>query len=290
MLQHLAKLQNLLPHHLLSKLANRLATTKNKLIKNTLIKLFIKKFEVDLSQNELQDPRQYPDFNSFFTRKLSSTARPVLSQANQKTIISPVDGTVLTLGAIQPNNLYQAKNKNYTLTSLLASNDLAELFQNGSYITQYLAPKDYHRVHMPYSGLLQQMIYVPGQLFSVNPVSCAAIDNIFALNERVICLFKTDFGHMAVILVGAMLVGSMATSWHGVITPPHSKHPHKIKTWNYANNPSPIEIKKADELGYFQMGSTVICLFSNKLDLNNKLINQHILFGSEILTDVLSKS
>lgn len=281
MLQQLAKLQSLLPHHLLSKFAYKLATVQNKTIKNMLIKLFIKKFNVDLSQAQIQDPTQYQNFNSFFTRKLLPATRPIASPDTHNSIISPVDGTVLTLGEIKPNSLYQAKSKTYTLTSLLASKNLAELFHNGSYITQYLSPKDYHRVHMPYSGQLQQMIYVPGMLFSVNPISSNVIDSIFARNERVICLFKTDVGYMAVILVGAMLVGSMATSWHGVITPPHSNNSKEIKTWDYSDNP--IEIKKAEEIGFFQMGSTVICLFSDRLDLNPQLINQHLLLGQELL-------
>ena len=159
---------------------------------------------------------------------------------------------------------------------------LSELFKNGSYITQYLSPNDYHRVHMPDDGILEQMIYIPGKLFSVSPTSCASIDNIFARNERVVNIFKTDNGHMAVILVGAMLVGSMATSWHGLITPPHGlDNKNKIKTWDYTNQN--IKLNKSDELGYFAMGSTVIVLFSDKLEFDKNLINKHMKFGDVLL-------
>jgi phosphatidylserine decarboxylase len=286
MLKIFAKLQTILPHYLLSKLIYKLAMCKISFIKNFFIKLFIKKFQINLAESLTRDPAQFVNFNDFFTRQLDLNSPQSRKINLNSTIISPVDGTVLTAEHISNKQLFQAKGRTYSLeallgetTSPLMSTSYSKIFENGSTFTIYLAPQDYHRVHMPYPGKLLHMIYIPGRLFAVNPTSCNNINNIFARNERVINIFQTDFGYMAVILVGALLVGSMATSWHGVITPPHGKR--DATKWDYSKQN--IMLNKADEVGFFQMGSTVIVLFSKKFDFLNTLINDSIKFGQEIL-------
>lgn len=205
----------------------------------------------------VEDPFAYATYNDFFTRKLKPASRPI--DLTKIAIVSPADGCIAQIGTIRDNQILQAKGHNYTVQSLLG--DLPELatpFINGNFVTIYLAPKDYHRVHMPLSGKLQQMIYVPGKLFSVNNHAAENIPSVFARNERVIAIFDTELGKMAVILVGAMIVGSIETSWAGTITPPHSK---TIKTWNYENM-APLTLNKGEEMGLFKLGSTVIVLFS----------------------------
>lgn len=284
----ITKAQYLLPHYFLSKLVYRVANISNTYIKNKLIGLFIKKFNVDLSIAERKNITDYKNFNDFFTRKLDliSSNRAINLQAQ---IISPADGVIAAIGKVENNLLYQAKGKIYSLFSLMgekqstksALTPLCDKFLNGSYFTIYLAPKDYHRVHMSCQGQLEQMIYIPGRLFSVNQTTCNNINNIFARNERLINIFKTDHGYMAVILVGALLVGSMATSWHGIVTPPHGVNQHKkVTTWDYANNT--VILNKADELGYFQMGSTVIVLFSENYDFDPQLLNTNTYYGKAL--------
>lgn len=239
MLKFISKLQVILPHYLLSKIIHQLATCKNKLFKDIFIKLFIKLFDVKLGDYEYKTVDDYPNFNSFFIRKLDPNIRNI--DLNHP-LISPADGNVLICDNIKNNSLFQAKGRSYSLNSLLG-HDICkpELFTNGSYITIYLSPQDYHRVHMPCDGKLLAMTYIPGKLFSVNNTSCASIDNIFARNERVISFFKTNTNqYIAIILVGALLVGSMATSWHGIITPPHGKR--DISFWDYQTQN--IELKK----------------------------------------------
>lgn len=277
MLNKISKVQLILPHYLLSKIIYKVATCKNKLFKNTLIKLFIKTFNVNLENYEYKNIDDYKDFNSFFVRKLDLQTR-VLDLNHP--YISPADGNMLICDQIRNNKLFQAKGRTYSLSSLLGHNpDQARLFSNGSYFTIYLSPQDYHRVHMPCDGTLESMTYIPGKLFSVNNTSCSSIDNIFARNERVINIFKTNnHQYMAIILVGAMLVGSMTICWHGTITPPHGDR--DLSSWDYQKQS--IILKKGEELGYFQMGSTVIVLFSESLNFKQDLLNQHILFGSPI--------
>lgn len=234
--------------------------SKNKGFKNLFIRWFIHQYDVDMSLAEIEDYRQFEHFNSFFTRKLKSSARPICNNIN--TIACPVDGAVSQIGAIHENAVFQAKSRKFKLESLLAGQtDLSSQFENGEFATLYLSPKDYHRIHMPISGTLKQMTYVPGRLFSVSPATTRALPELFARNERVICVFDTEVGPMAVILVGALFVGSMETVWQGVITPPHGRH---IRHWHY-NQPAenlPLNFKKGDEIGRFNMGSTVILLFS----------------------------
>lgn len=250
-------IQYFLPHKIISTIARLCANCKVVWIKNYLIDYFIKRYHVNMQEAIVEDPFAYATYNDFFTRKLKPASRPI--DLTKIAIVSPADGCIAQIGTIRDNQILQAKGHNYTVQSLLG--DLPELatpFINGNFVTIYLAPKDYHRVHMPLSGKLQQMIYVPGKLFSVNNHAAENIPSVFARNERVIAIFDTELGKMAVILVGAMIVGSIETSWAGTITPPHSK---TIKTWNYENM-APLTLNKGEEMGLFKLGSTVIVLFS----------------------------
>jgi phosphatidylserine decarboxylase len=259
--------QHLLPHKIISKIAYLCATCKIICIKNYLIRYFLSRYNVNMSEAIQENPLLYPTYNDFFTRKLKPECRPVDSDPNA--IVSPADGAIAQIGKISNNEILQAKGHNYTVQSLLGDMEsLAAPFINGSFATIYLAPKDYHRVHMPLTGKLQKMIYIPGKLFSVNNHAAENIPNVFARNERVVAIFETDIGSMAVILVGAMIVGSIATSWAGTICPPHTR---KIKIWDY-NDMAPIKINKGDEMGLFKLGSTVIILHApNAVNWNESL-------------------
>ncbi|WMY97271.1 MAG: archaetidylserine decarboxylase [Arsenophonus sp.] len=243
------------------------------------IKFFVKKYKINLQENRLNHYSQYKNINSFFLRKLKKKNRPIASGYNQ--LVSPVDGIITELGKIQKNIIIQAKKYNYTLESLFA-NDINSsiLFKNGLFITFYLSPANYHRVHMPYSGILKKMIYIPGTFFSVNKKNVNSISNIFTKNERIICIFNTKFGMMAQILIGSIIVGSISTKWHGII---NKKHENEIQYWNYSKN-NKIFLKKGEEMGKFQIGSTVITLFQKKyITLNSSLKKKmFIKFGSEI--------
>jgi len=254
------KLQYLLPQHALSALAYRITRSELAPLKNVLIRSFIRLFHVDMSSAEEPDAGQYPDFNSFFTRALDSNVRPV--DARPDTVVCPVDGRISQLGHIRSGHLLQAKGIKYTALELLGNDpDAALRFSKGAFITLYLAPADYHRVHMSLSGTLEKMTYVPGRLFSVNPVTTENIDQLFARNERIISLFNTSHGPMAVITVGAMLVGSMETVWAGPITPAQDR---SQATWTYDHLKDPVSLEKGAEMGRFNMGSTVILLFEKE--------------------------
>ena len=246
-------LQFLLPQHLLSRLMFRFARIKISWIKNTFTAWFVSNYGVNLSEAKYENIKEYKDFNDFFTRSLKSDSRPI---SNSK-LISPVDGEVSQSGRIEDSMILQAKGKKYSVSALLADN-LKNNFFN-SFATIYLSPKDYHRIHMPCNGILKTMKYIPGNLFSVNQSTVNKIDNVFARNERIVCIFDTDFGEIALIMVGAIFVGSMQTSWEGQITPPYTK---SVKNYNYNNDH--ISILKGDELGRFNMGSTVILMLPNK--------------------------
>ncbi len=225
------------------------------------------------------DPFEYATYNDFFTRHLKPEFRPI--DANPNSIVSPADGNMAQIGLIKHGQILQAKGHNYSVQSLLGGDlNLAALFNNGSFATVYLAPKDYHRVHMPLTGRLKKMIYVPGKLFSVNSHAAENIPGLFARNERVVAIFDTVAGPMAVILVGAMIVGSIETKWFGTVTPPHSK---VIKTWEYDTN-SNIELSKGAEMGLFKLGSTVIVLFGPQAILWDQgiSINLDLKMGSKI--------
>jgi len=226
--------------------------------KNYLIRWFIKRYGVNMEEALEAHPEAYPNFNSFFTRLLKPGLRPIAIEENA--LISPVDGRVSEAGTIQKKSLFQAKSACFDLLSLVGGQkNIASLFKQGKFLTLYLAPKDYHRVHMPFTGKLISMTHVPGQLFSVNPQTAEQVPNLFARNERLICLFETTAGPMAMILVGAMIVASIHTVWAGEITPVTVKH---ARTWHY--HPNYLSLSKGSEMGFFKLGSTVILLFGSE--------------------------
>lgn len=221
--------------------------------KNAFIKFICWKFKVNLDEAASQKLADYPSFNAFFTRQLKSGVHMI---DQQHTIVSPVDGAISQLGAIQQGYIVQAKGRSYSVTELLGGdNDLAEQFSGGQFATIYLSPRDYHRIHMPVAAKLKAMRYIPGKLFSVNPRTARAVPNLFARNERVVTVFDTEFGPMALVLVGAIFVGSMETVWAGQITPPYGK---TIQDWEYDDKA--LMFGKGEEMGRFNMGSTVVLL------------------------------
>lgn len=257
--------QYLIPHHLLSRLMLKFTRLQMGAVTHWLIRRFIKQYRVDMSIAESQQARDYSSFNQFFTRALKPAARP-LSEAQ---IISPVDAQISQIGQIENGSLLQAKGRYFELNELLGgSNKMVNLFQQGLFTTLYLSPKDYHRIHMPATGQLTDMVYVPGRLFSVNQRTSRVVPNLFARNERVICLFDTEFGPMALILVGALFVGSIETVWAGTVTPNRCS---EIEHWSYSEATAPI-LQRGAEMGRFNMGSTVIILLdANRLTWLPKL-------------------
>jgi phosphatidylserine decarboxylase len=251
-------LQYIAPQHLISRLAGKLAN--GTLFKNQLIRLFVRRYNVDLSESRFEDIHQFKNFNAFFTRELKPGARPAASVTGA--ILCPVDGSISEVGAISNDNLLQAKGRFFSLDALLGGDSkLAAQFQEGCFATVYLSPRDYHRVHMPLGGRLQKMIYIPGKLFSVNQATTRSIPSLFARNERVVCLFETDAGPMAVILVGAMIVAGIETIWSGQVCP--TAGTRAIRTTDYSEHSPPIEIAGGSEMGRFKLGSTVIVLFGH---------------------------
>ncbi|APC92047.1 MULTISPECIES: archaetidylserine decarboxylase [Francisella] len=249
-------LQYLLPHAMTSRLISKLADSKNKIIKNYLINLAIKKFNINLAEAKETDISKYPSFNDFFIRELKDDLRPLSSDKN--IISSPADGILSQFGTIKNNSLIQAKDRLFSLKSLIAASSTADFTK---FATIYLSPKDYHRVHMPIDGMLTKMVYVPGKLFSVNKTTTSRIDNLFAKNERLICYFDTVIGEVAVIFVGALLVAGIETVWHGKVAPNYYKG---IQTWDYSCDKFNVRFNKGDTLGWFNFGSTVIVLTSGK--------------------------
>ena len=242
-------LQFLLPQHLLSRLMFRFARIQAPWIKNSFTLWFVSKYRVNMNEAELEDISAYEHFNDFFTRSLKDGLRPI----SDSKIISPVDGVVSQCGSIDESKIIQAKGKSYSVSALLSDKSRNDSY--ASFATIYLSPKDYHRIHMPCDGTLKSMKYIPGNLFSVNQNTVNSIDRVFSRNERLISYFETDFGEIAIVMVGAIFVGSMQTLWEGQITPPYTK---SVKTFEYKNRQ--IKLSKGDELGRFNMGSTVILL------------------------------
>ena len=254
-------LQFLLPQHLLSRLMFRFARIQKSWIKNLFTSWFVSKYKVNLTEALLEDIDEYKHFNDFFTRALKDGSRPI----SDSKVVSPVDGVVSQFGSIKESMIVQAKGKEYSVEALLADNSINDLYT--SFATIYLSPKDYHRIHMPFDGSLKSMKYIPGNLFSVNQRTVNDIDEVFARNERLVCFFDTEYGEIALVMVGAIFVGSMETSWEGQITPPYTK---SIKTYDYDSRQ--IELSKGEELGRFNMGSTVILVLpkgSPNLNLEN---------------------
>ncbi|MEP7006479.1 MAG: archaetidylserine decarboxylase [Sphingomonas bacterium] len=247
-------LQHLLPKRHLTTFAGRVAGAQGSVLTPRLIRWFVRKYGVDMSEAENPDITSYNSFNDFFTRPLKIGARP-LATAD---FICPVDGAISQFGAIDDEHIVQAKGHRFTTTELVGGDTaLAAAFRHGSFANLYLSPRDYHRLHMPCDGTLTRMIYVPGALFSVNPVTARGVPKLFARNERVVCVFESpDYGAFAMVLVGATIVGSIATIWHGVVNPTRTG---KMSEWTYADQT--ITLKKGEEMGRFLLGSTIVMLF-----------------------------
>ena len=249
-----AKLFYAFPHHMLSRVVYFATRLSSPIIVQPMINWFIKKFNVDMSESESPSSTAYKTFNKFFTRPLKAGARPIVSGDNILTC--PADGTVSESGAIHDDQIFQAKNHNYTVKELVGGNEaLAALFKDGRFATVYLAPYNYHRMHMPIDGLLRKMVHVPGRLFSVAQWTVRNIPRLFARNERLICLFSTDAGPIVMVLVGAINVAAIETVWSGLVTPPRGK---RITDFDYADTKKTYQ--KGEEMGRFNMGSTVILL------------------------------
>ena len=244
--------QHLLPQHALSRLVLRATRARAPWLKNALIRGFSRLYTIDMSDAAQTDPLSYGSFNEFFTRSLKPEARAIA--ADPRAIACPVDGTVSEAGQIDGDRLLQAKGRHYSLTELLAARGWAKHFDGGSFATLYLAPYNYHRVHMPLRGQLRETVFVPGRLFSVNAATASLVPRLFARNERVLTLFDTAFGQVALIMVGALNVGSIATVWAGDITPAARRALATLPA-------SDVALDKGEELGRFNMGSTVILLF-----------------------------
>jgi phosphatidylserine decarboxylase len=248
-------IQHLVPQHLLSRLVGKIAATRVPWVKNRVIQAFVKHFAVDMSEAEQPDPTAYPTFNAFFTRSLAPRAR-IISQGN--TIASPADGAISQLGQIENGRVFQAKGHYFSTQELLGGDsDLALEFDEGSFATIYLSPRDYHRVHMPCEGVLRQTVYIPGDLFSVNQTTAERVPRLFARNERLVSVFDTPQGPMASVMVGAMIVAGIETVWAGQTTPPQ----RAVHTTYYNPPPNVVKLAKGDEMGRFLLGSTVVLLF-----------------------------
>jgi phosphatidylserine decarboxylase len=245
--------QYLMPKQLLTVLAGKFASARLGGLTTAVIRRFVARYGVNMQEAADPDIANYASFNEFFTRPLREGARP-LADAD---LICPVDGAISQFGAIERDNIFQAKGHSYTTTALVGGDaELAAQFADGSFATLYLSPKDYHRIHMPCAGRLRRMIHVPGELFSVNPTTARGVPGLFARNARVVCVFDSAFGSFVLTLVGATIVGSMATAWQGMVNPPRSG---KVREWRYDDKE--IALEKGQEMGRFLLGSTVVMLF-----------------------------
>jgi phosphatidylserine decarboxylase len=245
--------QYVLPKRLLTQFAGAVANLRGGAFTHALIRRFIAKYGVNMEEAANPRVESYATFNDFFTRPLRVGARPLADVP----FVCPVDAAVSQFGPIEHDQIFQAKGHSYSTTALLAGDAaLARQFDHGHFATLYLAPKDYHRIHMPCDGRLVKMAYVPGALFSVNPVTARHVPGLFARNERVVCVFDTPHGPFVNVLVGATIVGSIATTWHGVVNPPRTRD---VREWHYADQN--IELRRGQEMGRFLLGSTVVMLF-----------------------------
>ena len=248
--------QYLIPKQAITALAGKLASANAGRLTTSVIKWFVKRYQVNMDEAEQPDITSYESFNDFFTRPLKKGARRI----TKADFICPVDGAISQFGDIKADQIFQAKGHQYSTLAMLAGDKtLAARFQNGHFATLYLSPKDYHRIHMPCDGTLKSMTYVPGDLFSVNPTTAQGVPGLFARNERVICEFDSAHGVFVLILVGATIVGSMATVWHGVVNQPRLG---TVNTWTYEKQS--ISLKQGEEMGRFLLGSTVVMLFPAK--------------------------
>jgi phosphatidylserine decarboxylase len=254
-------MQHVIPQHLLSRLVYHATRSRSPVLKNALIKSFMHGFHPDMSEAARPDPLSYASFNDFFTRVLRPGARPI--DSDSRTLVSPVDGAISQIGRLDGPQIMQAKGHSYSLQALLGSGgagapDWAPKFAGGSFATLYLAPFNYHRIHMPLAGTLRAAWYVPGKLFSVNAVTASAVPGLFARNERIVCIFEAGTLSFALVMVGALFVGSMDTVWHGEVTP---RSPRRRIELPLEATRAPLRLEKAAEMGRFNMGSTVILVF-----------------------------
>ena len=245
--------QYLMPKLAMTRLAGLVASAEWGAVTTWVIKRFVKRYNVNMNEAAHADPAHYKSFNEFFTRPLKDGVRPLSSSE----WVCPVDGAISQCGAIERDQIFQAKGHHYSTRALVGGDAaLAAQFQNGQFATLYLSPRDYHRIHMPMAGKLLRMIHVPGDLFSVNPTTARGVPGLFARNERVVCEFETEKGPMVLVLVGATIVGSMATVWHGQVNPPR---PGTVREWRYESQD--VRLQKGEEMGRFLLGSTVVMLF-----------------------------
>jgi phosphatidylserine decarboxylase len=276
-------IQYALPQHGLSRLWRWVTRREETWIKNPIIRALDSRYGMNMAEAEEAEPTRYASVNAFFTRKLKPGARPLDSTPD--TCVAPVDGCLSQCGAVSEGRVFQAKGREFSVTELLGGDAaLAESFAGGRFATLYLAPRDYHRVHMPTDGTLERMIHIPGRLFSVNPMTTRAVPRLFARNERVAMIFDTNVGPMALVMVGAMLVGSIETVWAGEITPPRGR---RIREWRYGETGEPaVALERGDEVGRFNMGSTVILLFpSGAVEWNSDLAPEaRVEIGKRIAT------
>ena len=241
--------QRVVPQHQLSRVVGKLAASEHPIIKNTVIQAFKAQYGIDMSIAEQSNALKFKSFNEFFTRSLKEGVRQI--DTDPHSIVSPADGAISQLGQIEEGDIFQAKGQSFSVEKLIADPQLAEPFKNGHFATVYLSPKDYHRVHMPFAGTLTETLYVPGELFSVNQTTAENIPGLFARNERMVCLFDTELGHMAVVLVGAMIVAGIETVATGKVKP----------TGHLELNQHNLFLEKGAELGRFYLGSTAVVLF-----------------------------
>ena len=245
--------QYLMPKLAMTRLAGLVASAEWGAVTTWVIKRFVKRYNVNMNEAANADPAHYKSFNEFFTRPLKDGVRPLSSSE----WVCPVDGAISQCGAIERDQIFQAKGHHYSTRALVGGDAaLAAQFQNGQFATLYLSPRDYHRIHMPMAGKLLRMVHIPGDLFSVNPTTARGVPGLFARNERVVCEFETEKGPMVLVLVGATIVGSMATVWHGQVNPPR---PGTVREWRYESQD--VRLQKGEEMGRFLLGSTVVMLF-----------------------------
>jgi phosphatidylserine decarboxylase len=274
--------QYLYPKRAMTTFAGKLANAKAGRATTAFIRWFVGHYNVNMSEAAEPDIARYPTFNAFFTRALRPGARP-FADAD---FICPVDGSISQFGAIDDDRIIQAKNHDYSTVALVGGDrDLAAHFQHGSFATLYLSPKDYHRIHMPCAGRLTRMIFVPGSLFSVNPVTARGVPELFARNERVVCVFETEHGPFVLALVGATIVGSIETVWHGVVNPPGARD---VKEWQY--HPQDWVFGKGDEMGRFALGSTIVLLFpKERLRFNPEWAPERAVRLGEMMATAISR-
>jgi len=281
-------LQYMMPKHAISRLLGRLAAAEAGWLTTRIIKSFIKAYKINMAEAKFKNAEDFKTFNDFFTRELAEGARTITPSTSS--LCYPVDGAISQHGDIVEGQLIQAKGFNYSLTTLLGGDDkTAAPFQNGNFSCIYLAPKDYHRIHMPMPATLREMIYVPGDLFSVNPLTANNVPNLFSRNERVVAIFDTDFGKLSMVLVGATVVASIETTWAGTVTPPAGKD---IFRWTYpAKGVDAITFRKGDEMGRFKLGSTVVMTFApDMVDFDKNTGPETVTRLGEHYADIISNA